>query len=122
METIKINDVEYVKLSDIPKTSVKAKSLKWLPLVMCRTYSAWVFMWYLESRKWKEVKLLKARRMRYWDWAASLSQLATEGTTKPSSCKFPCEVDEVELMEVIEIIPVTDKAKISIDSVKVWAM
>jgi len=119
MEIIKINDVEYVKLSDVPKEKRNAPTLKGKKYVMVRTYSAGVFAGYLESREWKEVKLLKARRMWYWDWAASLSQLATEWTTKPSNCKFPCEVDEVELMEAVEIIPITDKAKASIDSVKV---
>lgn len=122
MKKITIDWEVYVLEKDIPKTSTKAKSLKWMPYVMCRTYSAWVFAWYLESRKWKEVKLLKARRMRYWDWAASLSQLATEWTTNPNNCKFPCEVDEVELLETVEIIPITEKAKASIESVKVWAM
>jgi len=120
METIKIDDVEYVKLSDIPKTNTKAKTMKWLPYVMCRTNSAWVFAGYLESRKGKEVKLLKARRMRYRDWAASLSQLATEWTTKPENCKFPCEVEEVELTEAIEIIPITSRAQESISNVPVW--
>ena len=120
MEKITINWEVYIKEKDIPKTTTKAKSLKWMPYVMVRTYSAGVFAWYLENRKWKEVKLLKARRMWYWDWAASLSQLATEWTTKPSNCKFPCEVDEVELMEAIEIIPITSKAQESIANVPVW--
>ena len=119
MEKITINWEVYIKEKDIPKTTAKVKSLKWMPYVMVRTYSAGVFAWYLESRKWKEVKLLKARRMWYWDWAASLSQLATEWTTKPSNCKVPCEVDEVELMETIEIIPITSKAQESIDSVAI---
>lgn len=119
MKKITIDWDVYVLEKDIPKTTTKAKSLKGMPYVMVRTYSAWVFAWYLESRKWKEVKLLKARRMWYWDWAASLSQLATDGTSKPSNCKFPCEVEEIELTEAIEVIPITSKAQESIDSVKV---
>lgn len=122
MKKITIDGEVYVLEKDLPKTSTKAKSLKWLPYVMVRTYSAWVFAWYLESRKGKEGKLLKARRMWYWDWAASLSQLATEWTSKPQNCKFPCEVDEVELTEIIEVLPITSKAQESIASVKVWAI
>ena len=121
MKKINFNGEVYVLKSEI-KTTTKAPSLKGKPLVMVRTYSAGVFAWYLDSRKGKEVKLLKARRMWYWDWAASLSQLATEWTTKPTNCKFPCEVEEIELTEIIEVIPITDKAKTSIDSVKVWSM
>lgn len=121
MEIITINGVEYVKKSDV-KINEMAKDLDWMPYVMVRTYSAWVFAWYLEKRKGKEVKLRNARRMWSWEWAASLSQLATDWTTKPSQCKFPCEVDYVELTEVIEILPITEKAKNSIASVKVWEL
>ena len=119
MKKITIDGETYIKESDIPKTSTKAKSLKGMPYMMVRTYSAWVFAWYLESRKWQEVVLRNARRMFYRDWAASLSQLATDGTSKPTNCKFPCEVDKIELLQVIEIIPITDKAKTSIDWVKI---
>lgn len=119
MKKITIDGEVYVLEKDIPKISTKAKPFKWMPYVMVRTYSAWVFAGYLESRKWKEGKLLKARRMWYRDWAASLSQLATDWTSKPSNCKFPCEVEELELTEIIEIMPITDKAKTSIDSVPV---
>ena len=45
---------------------------------MVRTYSAGVFLGTLKSREGKEVVLKDARRMWYWDGAASLSQLATE--------------------------------------------
>ena len=92
------------------------------PYVIVRTYSAGVFAGYLESRKGKEVKLSNARRLWYWDGAASLSQLAVDGVSKPENCKFPVEVPSVELMEAIEILPVSDKAKKSIASVKIWGM
>ncbi len=74
----------------------------------------------LKSRNGKEVELLNARRLWSWAGAASLSQLAMEGTSKPESCKFPCEVTSVILTEVIELLPVTDKAKKSIKGVPVW--
>ena len=87
---------------------------------MVRTYSAGVFAGTLKSRDGKEVVLNDARRIWFWDGAASLSQLATEGTTKPQNCKFPCPVEEVLLTEVIEIIPITDSAAKSIAEVPVW--
>ena len=92
------------------------------PYVIVRTYSAGVFAGYLESRKGKEVKLSNARRLWYWDGAASLSQLAVDGVSKPANCKFPVEVPSVELTEAIEILPVSEKAKKSIASVKTWEM
>jgi hypothetical protein len=91
-----------------------------LKYVMCRTYSAGVFAGYLESRNGQEVVLRNARRIYYWDGAATLSQLATDGTSKPQNCKFPCEVDRVELLQVIEIIDITEKARLSIAGVKIW--
>ena len=87
---------------------------------MVRTKNAGVFAGTIKSRTGDEALLENARRIWYWDGAASLSQLATDGTSKPSGCKFPCEVSEVVLLEVIEIIPITDKAKQSIASVPVW--
>lgn len=87
---------------------------------MVRTYSAGVFAGYVESRNGQEVVMRNARRLWYWKGAASLSQLATDGTSCPKECKFPCEVDKVELLQVIEILDVTDKAKESIMSVPIW--
>lgn len=86
-----------------------------------RTYSAGVFAGYIESRNGQEVVMRNARRIWYWSGAASLSQLAMEGTSDPDSCKFPCEVDRVELLNVIEIINTTEKARKSIGAVKVWS-
>lgn len=89
--------------------------------VIVRTFSAGVFAGFLESRNGQEVVLRDARRIWYWSGAASLSQLAMEGTKEPESCKFPCEVSRVELMEVIEILDVTKEAEKSIKEVKIWS-
>jgi len=89
--------------------------------VIARTYSAGVFAGTLVSREGKEVVLRDARRLWYWKGAASLSQLAMEGTKDPQGCKFPTAVDEVLLMETIEILPCTEQAEMSIESVPVWS-
>ena len=88
--------------------------------VIVRTYSAGVFAGELENRNGREVTLLNARRLWYWDGASSLSQLATDGVSKPGNCKFPCEVSRVELLEAIEILDVTEIAKKSIKEVPIW--
>ena len=85
-----------------------------------RTYSAGVFAGYIESRMGQEVVMRNARRLWYWDGAASLSQLAMEGVKRPQKCKFPCEVDRVELLQVIEIIDCTEAARKSISEVPIW--
>jgi hypothetical protein len=87
---------------------------------MVRTRSAGVFAGTVAERNGKEVKLTDARRIWYWAGAASLSQLATEGTSKPKACKFPVPVAEVLLTEAIEIIPITPEAKKSIEGVPAW--
>lgn len=88
--------------------------------VIVRTYSAGVFAGEMESRKGQEVVLKNARRLWYWQGATSLSQLATEGTSKPSGCKFPPAVPRVELLQAIEILDMTDAAWKSIQEVPEW--
>ena len=87
---------------------------------MTRSKSAGVFAGTLSELDGQTATLTNARRIWYWDGAASLSQLATEGTSKPEKCKFPSPVAEVMLFEVIEIITITDAAAASIALVPVW--
>ena len=87
---------------------------------MVRTRSAGVFAGTLTALEGQTATLTNARRIWYWDGAASLSQLANDGPSKPQNCKFPSPVAEVMLFEVIEIIPITDVAAKSIESVPVW--
>lgn len=89
--------------------------------VIVRTSTAGVFAGTIESKKGREVVLSNARRLWYWSGAASLSELAMRGTSSPSTCKFPCEVSRVELLEAIEILDVTPQAMKSIKDVPVWS-
>ena len=66
------------------------------------------------------VTMRNVRRLWYWDGAASLSELAQNGTANPTNCKFPCTVEEIQIFNVIEILSVTSNAAKSIDGVKVW--
>ena len=67
-----------------------------------------------------EVELKDCRRLWYWDGAASLSQLAVDGVSVPDRCKFTVVVPQIIVMQVIEIIPCTDKAIVSIEKVATW--
>lgn len=89
--------------------------------VIVRTYSAGVFAGTLESRNGREVALTDARRIWYWSGAASLSELAVRGTSRPDQCKFPVAVPRVELLEVIEILDTTPTARASIEAVPEWS-
>lgn len=88
--------------------------------VIVRTCSAGCFAGLLESREGKEVVMRDARRLWYWAGAASLSQLAVDGTSKPKECKFPVPVPRIELTEAIEIIDCTPEARKSIEGIPVW--
>ena len=74
----------------------------------------------LVAQEGQEVTLKNARRIWYWEGAASLSQLAKDGTSKPDGCKFTVFVNSITIFDVIEIIPCTDKAIKSIEEVKEW--
>lgn len=87
-----------------------------------RCYGAGAFYAEIVKREGKEAELANARRLWYWDGAASLSQLALEGVTKPQNCKFTVTVPSLIVTDVIEIIPCSEAACASIDGVTVWKM
>lgn len=90
--------------------------------VIIRARGAGVFAGTLEAKEGNEVTLSNARRLWYWSGAASLSQLAVEGTKCPSDCKFTVPVESITILDVIEIIPCTDAAKANIKAVPEWKM
>ena len=116
-QSVVIDGVKYVREGTAQKAAKMRKGMKYC---IARTYSAGVFAGYVESRKGQEVVVREARRLWYWKGAASLSQLAVDGVTCPNECKFPVAVDKIELLQVIEILDVSEKAKESIGSVPVW--
>jgi hypothetical protein len=120
-ECIKIDDVEYVR-SDILQQ--KAETVDGLERVIVRSYGAGVFIGYLADKKAElngvNITLKKSKRIYYWAGACSLTQLAIDGTCSPNDCKITDAVESQFIANVIEIIPVTKKAELSIDGVKLW--
>lgn len=88
--------------------------------VIIRADRAGVFFGTLKEKNGNEVTLTDCRRLWYWDGAASISQLAVEGTVRPNDCKFTLVVPIITILGVIEIIPCTDTAAKSIENVAVW--
>lgn len=74
----------------------------------------------LKVKNGSNVVIKNVRRLWYWDGACSISELALNGTARPNNCKFTVTVDEIELTDVIELIPCTDQAEKSIKGVKEW--
>jgi len=88
-----------------------------------RTYSAGVWFGNIKQLNENSVILTNARRLWYWSGAASLSQLAVEGTKRPNDCKFTVTITDEEgvyLPQIIEVLPCTKEAVENINSVKEW--
>ena len=115
---VTINGVTYVRKDTITNAPAVVDGLEY---AVVRTYSAGVFAGYVEKEDGEEVTLRNARRIWFWAGAATLSELANEGTSKPKECKFPAAVPTVRLKNAIEVIPASEKARKSIESVAVWS-
>lgn len=88
-----------------------------------RTYSAGVFFGNIKTLDGTIAIVTNCRRLWSWNGAASLSQLAIEGTKNPNGCKFTMTVkdeDGVYLPQTVEVIPCTEIAVSSINSVPEW--
>ena len=116
--TIKIDEVEYVRRDAIeaPAVDVNGK-----PFVIIRSYGAGVFAGYLSERD-DDTRVVKLDGcIRLWRWTgATLSQVSRDGIAGSGENKFSIPVDGHEILQVIEIIPCTEKARVAIQSVPSW--
>jgi hypothetical protein len=113
-EVITIDDVKYIRAD---KSALELDG----EFVLVRCDRSGVFAGIITKEEGNTAILKNARRLWYWSGAASLSQLALEGTKKPNDCKFPAALPEIRLKDVIEVIPCTKIARSSIESVKIWS-
>jgi len=102
------------------KTYAEVKQMACNNYCIVRTAAAGVFAGYLTEKDGSEVTVKNARRLWYWKGAASLSQLSLDGVKYPNECKFPEAVPKATLLGVIEILPCTEAAQKSIESVPIW--
>ena len=119
---IKVDELVIDGVTYVPKESVV--NTEGLIPVLIRSYAAGVHFGYLKKEDFtlsgKVVTLVNTRRVWYWDGAASLSQMALEGVNKPENCKFSVEVQSNEIVNVVETLPLTEKAFINLSKVAVW--
>lgn len=120
--TISIDGTEYVRKDSISQPAVNAKGL---PYVVIRSRDSGCHAGYLKEEHNSDpsgprVVLVNARRLWYWDGAATLSQLSQEGVTNPKDCKFPAAIPEITVYSICEKIPASQKAQASIEGVPVW--
>ena len=126
MEKLNVNEVELNGVIYIRKDAVteQAKELNGMPFVLIRSYASGVHFGYLKSEtetlSGKEVELVNSRRVFYWSGAASLSQIAIDGVKNSENCKIAMVLPNIRIMNIIEIIPVSEKAKLNLEGVKIW--
>lgn len=100
--------------------SKKAAPKKKSRYVIVRGQSSGVFAGYFGSRSGREVVLTNFRRIWKWEGAASVSELASRGTSKPAHCMFPAAAPRIEILDAIEVLDCTAAAQASIEGVPTW--
>jgi hypothetical protein len=83
------------------KAKRTTKSAK--PYVIVRCYGAGVHSGELVGFKDEHVTLVNSRRIHKWEGAASLSELAVYGSSKPTGCRIAVQIERVELLDAKEI-------------------
>jgi hypothetical protein len=79
-----------------------------------------VFAGNIKEQNGQEVTITNARCLWRWEGAASLMQMAVDGTSAPNECKFTVTVPEITVLDAIQILPCSKKAEKSIRGVKEW--
>ena len=117
---IEINRIKYVR-KDTIKSAPEIDPEKYV-IVRCET--AGVFFGRLCDYNASAGIAVLSNCRRLWSWvgAASISQLAVDGTSKPELCKFPTAVPHITVAKVIEVVPCTIKAVASLSGVAIWKM
>jgi len=117
---IEINGIKYVPKERLSDEQCNSEVQQSYQIIRCQ--SAGCFLGHLAeyNPEFGTGTILNARRLWYWAGAASLSQLAIDGTSKPEACKFPVAVPIIRVSGIIEIINCTTKAVTSLSKVTVW--
>lgn len=87
--------------------------------VIVRADRAGVFYGTLTAKEGDEVQLSNARKIYYWSGANAIQQIATDGVDGVNS-KLTVSVEEITVMQVIEIIPCTEKSITNLENLKEW--
>jgi hypothetical protein len=117
---IEINGKKYV-LKDTINKNKTIKSKKGLTYCVIRTYSAGIFAGWIDRKtKGQSRTIYNARRLWYWKTTGLDCSTIAEIGVVSKDCKFSEVREEIDLENVIEIQPCTEKAKETIDAVEVY--
>lgn len=118
-----INELEINGRIYVPKDSVPNAPILDQDISIVRCKEAGVFFGKVvktDLGNGGAVEMTNARRVWYWSGAASISQLAISGSSKPNDCKIPEAVPRITLAGCIEIIPCTAEAAKNLSAIKPW--
>ena len=91
--------------------------------VLIRSYASGVHFGKLESYTdtlaGRVVELSNSRRVHYWEGAASLSQMANDGVNQTES-RISQVLPSITIVNVIEIIPLSEKAIENLENTRIW--
>ncbi len=87
--------------------------------VVVRGIQSGVYFGTLADRNGQEVELTNCRNIWYWEGANNLNQIAAEGVNTKRS-KISMSVDNVIFTDIVEIIPMTDKAIKILEGAPIW--
>lgn len=83
-----------------------------------RTDRAGVFFGRIKENKGTSIVMNDVRKIHYWEGAAAVEQIATDGVNKKS--RLTVVISEMEIAAPIQIIPCTDKAAACLNSFVEW--
>ena len=117
-KAISIDGVDYIRKDDA--ASGPAYNTDGLPCVIVAAGIGGIHFGFLKERKGREVTLICARRIQYWNGAASITEMANRGVSKPNDCRFSAPAAEIILLDAVEILPVSASAKKNLEAVPIW--
>lgn len=88
-------------------------------VVLVRSVNAGVYYGTLEEVEGSTVRMSNVRNIYRWDGAACLAQMANEGIL---GGQISQPVSEMIIMEVCQIMPLTEIAKISLEKQPIWKL
>ena len=98
----------------------KAKKKTTAKMSIVRSRGAGVFFGEVAKVDGNTVTLRNVRKVWEWYGACAVEELAVNGTTMPAQCKMTVTVAEMVVLDVLQIIPCTEKAEKSLGAVKEW--
>lgn len=88
--------------------------------VIVRCDRSGVFYGVLLERDGSEAKIGDVRNIHWWEGAATLTELSNSGSKLPNECRITAPIPELLVIDVIEILPVSEVAQKSLDGIKGW--